>query len=154
MGAFSPRTRVKSGLLALYMSVSVHGCVCAAQGGALSTAKQPWGSVCAPSPRGKLSRGWAKVEVPVAAGRWLGAQEQPWPGQCTLREQPGLPGPDRDGCLAPGSPQPFSGDETLAPTSASLAWLRTEVSEGRLLAGFHCSRQGEVISAVVTGEGQ
>lgn len=27
-------------------------CVCTAQRGALSTAKQPWGSVCTPSPRG------------------------------------------------------------------------------------------------------
>lgn len=89
----------------------------------------------------------------MAAGRWLGAKEQLWQGQCVLREQPGLPSPDRDRWRPQGAPQPFSCDEALAPTSAPLACLRPEVSERLLLAGFHCSLQGEVMSAVVTGEG-
>lgn len=61
--------------------------------------------------------------------------------------------PDRDRWRPQGAPQPFSCDEALAPTSAPLACLRPEVSERLLLAGFHCSLQGEVMSAVVTGEG-
>lgn len=40
----------------------------------------------------------------MAAGRRLSAQKWPWQGQSVLREQPGLPGPERDGCLALGSP--------------------------------------------------
>ena len=55
------------------------------------------------------------------------------------------------GCLAPGSP-PVLLRLCGSPGPAPPVWLRKEVSEGRLLAGFHCSPPGG--SYVSSGDGR